>query len=134
MCDLAKENQMAFSAARPMTIGAVAATLLGAAVAVTPVANAAGPCSASSAANVASGVLGAMGGYLDAHPDADAVLTAAANQSAGAARNSLTGYFAMHPQQLIDLKGIADPLINLKRQCNITMSAGQLATLIQSFG
>jgi heme-binding protein len=125
---------MAFSAARVMPVSAVVATLLGAAVTVTPVANAAGPCSASSTANVASGVLGAMGGYLDAHPDADAVLTDAANQDAGAAKNSLTGYFATHPQQLIDLRGIADPLINLKRQCNIAMNAGQLATLIESFG
>lgn len=125
---------MAFSAARPMTIGAVAATLLGTALAVTPVANAGEPCSASTGANIASGVLGAMGGYLDAHPDADKVITAAGNQSAGAAKNSLTGYFAMHPQQMMDLKGIADPLLNFKRQCNITMSAGQLATLIQSFG
>jgi hemophore-related protein len=117
-----------------MTIGAVAATLLGTALVISPVANAGGPCSASAGANIASGVLGAMGGYLDAHPDADKVITAAGNQSAGAAKNSLTGYFAMHPQQMMDLKGIADPLLNFKRQCNITMSAGQLATLIQSFG
>jgi hemophore-related protein len=125
---------MAFSAARPMTIGAVAATLLGTAVAVTPVANAGEPCSASTGANIASGVLGAMGGYLDAHPDADKVVTAAGNQGPGAAKNSLTTYFAMHPQQMMDLKGIADPLLNFKRQCNISMTAGQLATLIQSFG
>ena len=125
---------MAFSTARSMTIGAVTATLLGAAVAGIPVASAGGPCSASSAANIASGVLSAMGGYLDGHPDADAVITAAANQPAPVAKNSLTGYFVTHPQQLLDLKGIADPLIKLKQQCNISMSAGQLATLIQSFG
>lgn len=125
---------MAFSAARPMTVGAVAATLLGTAMAVTPVASAGEPCSASTGANIASGVLAGLGGYLDAHPDADKVITAAGNQSAGAAKNSLTGYFAMHPQQMMEMKGIADPLLNFKRQCNITMSAGQLATLIQSFG
>lgn len=125
---------MAFSAARPMALGTLTAALIGSAVAATPVANAGGPCSASTAANVASGVLGSMGGYLDGHPDADGVITAAADQPAGVAKNSLTAYFATHPQQMLDLKGIADPLINLKRQCNITMTAGQLATLIQSFG
>lgn len=125
---------MAFSAARPMTVGAVAATLLGTALAVTPVAHAGDPCSASTGANIASGVLGALGGYLDAHPDADKVITAAGNQGPGAAKNSLTGYFATHPQQMMEMKGIADPLLNFKRQCNISMTAGQLATLIQSFG
>jgi len=117
-----------------MIIGAASAALIGAAVAATPVANAGEPCSASTGANIASGVLGAVGGYLDAHPDTDKVITNAGNQSAGAAKNSLTAYFATHPQQMLDLKGIADPLINFKRQCNINMSAGQLATLIQSFG
>ncbi|MGB8404282.1 MAG: hemophore-related protein [Mycobacterium sp.] len=125
---------MAFSAARPVALGALTAALIGSAVAATPVANAGAPCAASTAANIASGVLGAMGGYLDGHPDADAVVTAAGNQNAGQAKSSLTTYFATHPQQMLDLKGIADPLINFKRQCNITMNAGQLAALIQSFG
>ena len=125
---------MALSAARPMIIGAASAALIGSAVAATPVANAGEPCSASTAANISSGVLAGIGGYLDGHPDADRVITAAGNQSAGQAKNSLTAYFATHPQQMLDLKGIADPLINFKRQCNITMSAGQLANLIQSFG
>lgn len=125
---------MAFSTARVLTVGALTSTLLGAAVAATPVASAGGPCSASAGANIASGVLGAMGGYLDAHPDADNVVTAAGNQPPGVSKNSLTAYFATHPQQMMDLKGIADPLLNFKRQCNISLTAGQLATLVQSFG
>lgn len=125
---------MALSAARPMIIGAASAALIGAAVAATPVANAGEPCSASTGANIASGVLGAVAGYLDAHPDADRVITAAGTQPTGAAKNSLTTFFATHPQQMLELKGLTDPLANFKRQCNINMTPGQLANLIQSFG
>ncbi|MGH3638871.1 MAG: hemophore-related protein, partial [Mycobacterium sp.] len=64
------------------TVATFGACAVGAVIAGTvalPAANAA-PCKASGFASTASGVLAAAGGYLDAHPGADDVLTAAANQ------------------------------------------------------
>src|SRR6202000_2995337 len=50
-------------------------------VTVAPTAGAApDPCSASGLAATSSGVLNAASGYLDGHPDANTVLTAAVNQ------------------------------------------------------
>jgi heme-binding protein len=112
--------------------GALAAAALGAAVAGTgavPKASAAPPCTASGLSTTASGVLSAAGSYLDAHPGANDVLTAAGTQSADDARSSVRGYFIGHPGEFLDLQGIARPLTDLKNQCGINVSPGQLASL-----
>lgn len=86
------------ASARRRVVGVLAAAAVGAFVAgtvATPVATAA-PCSASGLATTASGVLGEAGGYLDAHPGANDVLTAAANQPADQARSNVRGYFTAH--------------------------------------
>jgi heme-binding protein len=113
--------------------GAVAACLVGAlaaAVTAAPMAEAApAPCTASGLATTASAVLSSAGGYLDSHPDANDVLTAAATQSPADARSSVRGYFLSHPGEFLDLQNIARPLTDLRNQCNTSVSPAQLATL-----
>ena len=113
--------------------GVVAIGLLSAltAVASTPVRAGAqpSPCTASALANTASGVLGAAGGYLDSHPGANDVLTAAVSQSQADARSSVRGYFSAHPNELLDLNNIVQPLRDLRKQCNVSMSLTELAQL-----
>jgi heme-binding protein len=103
----------------------------GAAAATTPPTAGAqpSPCTASGLANTASGVLSAAAGYLDSHPGANDVLTAAASQSQADARSSVRGYFSAHPNELLDLNNIAQPLRDLRKQCNVSMSLPELATL-----
>ena len=113
--------------------GAVATCIVGtlaAAVTASPTAEAApANCTASGLANTASSVLGSAGGYLDSHPGANDVLTAAVSQSQADARSSVRGYFAAHPNELFDLNNIAQPLRDLRKQCNVSMSLPELATL-----
>jgi heme-binding protein len=90
------------------------------------------PCSASGLAATSSGVLNAASGYLDGHPDANNVLTAAVSQSPAAAKSSVRGYFLGHPGEALDLKNIAQPLINLRGQCNTSVTPDQLAALFDA--
>lgn len=90
------------------------------------------PCSASGVAATASGVLNSASGYLDGHPDANNVLTAAVNQSPEDARSSVRGYFISHPGEALDLKGIAQPLLDLRGRCNASVSPDQLAALFDA--
>jgi len=110
-----------------LVLGGLAASLIAA-----PAAAAAEPCSASNLATVASGVLNQAGGYLDTHPGANDVLTAAGNQSTADAENAVRGYFLGHPGEFLDLQNIARPLIDLRHQCGVAVSPGQLAALIDA--
>jgi heme-binding protein len=102
-------------------------------VIIAPTATAApDPCSAGGVAATASGVLNSASGYLDAHPDANNVLTTAVNQPPADAKSSIRGYFIGHPGQALDLKNIAQPLLNLKGQCNASVSPDQLAALFDA--
>ncbi len=99
---------------------------------VAPTAGAADPCSASGVAATASGVLNSASGYLDAHPDANNLLTSAVNQPPAEAKSTIRGYFIGHPGEALDLKNIAQPLLNLKGQCPNAVSPDQLAALVDS--
>jgi heme-binding protein len=102
-------------------------------VIVAPIAGAApDPCSASGVAATASGVLNSASGYLDGHPDANNVLTTAVNQPPADAKSSLRGYFLSHPGEALELKGIAQPLLDLKGRCNTAVSPDQLAALFDA--
>ncbi|MGH3561205.1 MAG: hemophore-related protein, partial [Mycobacterium sp.] len=111
---------------RRIVVGAVAVSVFGAmagSAGTQPTAAAApASCTASGLANTASGVLNAAGGYLNDHPDANNVLTAAANQSPEDARSSVRGYFTAHPNEFLDLQNIAQPLSNLRNQCGVSVS------------
>jgi heme-binding protein len=103
--------------------GAVIAGTVGAPTA------AAAPCTASGLSTTASGVLSDAGAYLDAHPGANDVLTAAGTLPAEEARSSVRGYFIAHPGEFLDLQAIARPLSDMRSQCGVSVSPGQLALL-----
>jgi heme-binding protein len=90
------------------------------------------PCSASGVAATASGVLNSASGYLDGHPDVNQVLTSAVNQSPADAKASVRGYFVGHVGEALELKGIAQPLLDLKSRCNTSVSPDQLAALFDA--
>ncbi|HEY1843224.1 MAG TPA: heme-binding protein [Mycobacterium sp.] len=90
------------------------------------------PCSASGVAATASGVLNSASGYLDGHPDANNVLTAAVNQAPADAKSSVRGYFLGHPGEALELKNIAQPLLDLRGRCNTSVSPDQLAALFDA--
>jgi hemophore-related protein len=114
-----------------IAFGALVSCALGAATVAAMPAAAAAPCSASGLATTASGVLSAAGGYLANHPGADDVLTAAASQPADEARSSVRSYFVGHLGELNDLQNIAAPLRDLRNQCGVAISPGQLALLFE---
>ena len=121
---------------RRRVAGAFAACALTAAAAATiaaPTAGAADQCSASGLATTASGVLSSAGTYLAAHPDANDVLTAAGSQPRDEAKSNVQGYFLSHPGEFLDLKGIAQPLTDLRNECGVAVTPGQLAALVESF-
>jgi heme-binding protein len=117
-------------------VGAVVLCVVGAVATVATTSSTAGaapaPCTASGLAATASGVLSAAGGYLDSHPDANDVLTAAVSQSPAEARSSVRGYFVAHPNEFLDLQNIARPLTDLRSQCNTSVSPAQLAALFDA--
>lgn len=118
---------------QPRIIGAVAACALGvsAAIITAPTATAA-DCTASGLSTVAGGVLAEAGGYLAVHPGANNVLTAAATEPPDVARNNVRGYFTANPGEFLDLRRIAAPVQDLRNQCGIAVSPGQLATLFDT--
>ena len=91
------------------------------------------PCTAAGLANTLSGVTGAAGQYLDANPDVNDAITGAGSESPEEAQANLRAYFASHPQQYSDLRGIAQPLIALRNSCPQNVSGAQLAALLQAF-
>lgn len=112
--------------------GLAAVCVAGLAAVAVPTATAA-PCTASGLSTTASGVLASAGTYLAAHPGADAVLTQAGSQPTDEAKANVQSYFMAHPGEFLDLKGIAAPLTDLRGQCGVAVSPGQLAALVESF-
>jgi len=113
--------------------GAFTACMLGGVAAATIALPTAGaqpaPCTASGFATTASGVLNAAGGYLNTHPGANDVLTQAATQPAGTAESNVRAYFTAHPNEYLDLRNIARPLIDQRNQCGFNVAPNQLSLL-----
>ena len=105
---------------------------LAAATIAAPTANAAPPCTASGLANTASGVLAEAGGFLEAHPGANDVLTTAATQPPEDAKAAVRGYFMANPGEFLELRRIAGPLKDMRNQCGIAISPTQFATLFEA--
>jgi heme-binding protein len=127
------EMNTSATAVRRGLYGAFATCALGGVVAATivmPTAAAQPNCTASGFSHTASGVLAAAGAWLDRHPDANNVLTAAGMQGAGA-EQSVRDYFVARPQEYQELRGIAAPLIDLQRGCNTAIQPMQIAALYQ---
>ncbi|HZQ31088.1 MAG TPA: heme-binding protein [Mycobacterium sp.] len=122
---------------RRRAVGACAGSLLGglaAAIVASPTAAAApDQCTASGVAGTVSSVTGSARQYLDSHPDANQVVTAAFNQPRPEAEANLRGYFTAHPQEYYDLRGILAPLGDTQRQCNVTVLPPELASAYSQF-
>jgi hemophore-related protein len=122
------------AAVRRGLVGAFAACAFGGVAAATiaiPSAAAQPECTASSFSHTASDVLATAGAWLDAHPDANNVLTAAGMQGAGA-EQSVRDYFIARPQEYQELRGIASPIIDLQRNCGAAIQPMQIAALYQA--
>ena len=90
-------------------------------------------CEAGSLANTASTATGSAHAYLDAHPDANQAVTAAAGQPRDQAAANLRGYFTAHLQEYYDLRGILAPIGDAQRQCNVTVLPPDLASAYSEF-
>ena len=99
---------------RAIAGGAVAAMLLGSC----PAALADPPnCTAADRAQVLAGVSSATGGYLFAHPDVNAFFSGLAGQPRDAIRNQLRSYLDANPGVRNDLRGIRQPMIDMRNRC-----------------
>jgi heme-binding protein len=110
--------------------GALAAGAVGLLTAVTvalPTATAQPQCTASELSSTLGSVAAQTGQYLAGHPDADQAVTSAG--SAPDAENAIRTYFVAHPQQWAELQGIARPLANLRKQCQVQVAPAQIARL-----
>lgn len=84
-------------------------------------------CTAASLSE-ALGTVGAQTGvYLNAHPDADAAISAAG--AAADPPKAIQDYFLGHQDQWHDLQAIAQPLRMLKNSCQVDVAPSQIAQL-----
>jgi heme-binding protein len=126
--------RMSATAVRRGLFGAITTCALGGVAAATIAIPTAGAqpaqpgCSASDFSRTASGVLASASGWLDTHPGANDVLSAAGMQGAGA-ETSVRDYFVAHPQEYQELRGIAAPLIDMQRGCGPAIQPMQIAAL-----
>lgn len=119
------------TAVRRGLLGAFATCAVAAVTVAIPTAGAQPDCTASGFSHTASGVLAAAGAWLDTHPDANNVLTAAGMQGGGA-EQSVRDYFTGRPQEFQELRSIAAPLIDLQHGCNAAIQPMQIAALYQA--
>jgi heme-binding protein len=98
-----------------------------------PSAAAAPDCSPDGVSATVSSVTGSARQYLDAHPGANQVVTAAYGQPHDQAAASLRGYFTAHPQEYYDLHGILAPIGDTERQCNVAALPPNLESAYHEF-
>jgi hemophore-related protein len=98
-----------------------------------PSAWAAPDCSAAGVSNTVSSVTGSATQYLNNHPGANAVVTAAKNEPRPQAATDLRGYFTEHPQEYVELRGILAPIGDTQRQCNTTVLSPDLQSAYDEF-
>ena len=104
----------------------IAVPILGAALLAAPTASAQPGCTASTLSSTLGGVASATGAWLDAHPEANDVITAAGPSGN---EDSIRTYFVEHQDQWAELQGIAAPLRSLRAQCNVDVAPAQVARL-----
>jgi hemophore-related protein len=117
-------------------IGPLAAGLLGALTTATmaaPTASAAADCSPDALNATVSSTTGSARAYLSAHPDANAVVSAAAVQPRPEASANVRAYFTAHPQEYFELRGILAPIGDAQNQCNVTLLSPDLASAYTEF-
>ena len=116
---------------------AVSATLLGGVAAglIAAPSAAAAPqgCSAADVAGTASTTMSAARSYLNDHPSANQVVTAAFNAPRGQAETDLRNYFTANPSEYYDLKGILAPIGDKQRECNTAVLPANLQSAYDTF-
>ena len=98
--------------ARQGVVGFSAGCVLAGAVAAlvaAPTASAAPDCSPSGVANTVSSATGSAQGYLNNHPGANQVVTAAYSQPQPVAASNLRSYFTANPTEYYELRGHSWP-------------------------
>ena len=122
--------------ARPGIVGFSAGCVLAGAVAAmiaAPAASAAPDCSPSGVANIVSSVTGSALDYLNNHPGANQVVTAAYSQPQSVAAGNLRSYFTANPTEYYELRGILAPIGDTQRQCNVAVLPAGLASAYDQF-
>ncbi|WP_421839986.1 heme-binding protein [Mycobacterium sp.] len=74
-------------------------------------------CTAADVAGVSAGVAAATSVYLFTHPEVNDYFTSLKGQSRGDMRDQLQQYMDSHPQVHAELRGIRQPLTDLKNRC-----------------
>jgi hemophore-related protein len=106
---------------------------LAATVIAAPAASAAPDCSPGGVANTVSSVTGSASQYLNNHPGANAVVSAARSEPRPQAASDLRSYFTAHPQEYYDLRGILAPIGDTQRQCNTSVLSPDLESAYNEF-
>ena len=123
--------------ARRNVTGALVGSLLGGVAAATIAAPsaAAAPqgCSVGEVADTVSATWGSARQYLNSHPGANQVVTAAFNKPRPQAESDVRSYFTSNPGEYYDLKGILAPIGDKQRQCDVTVLPPELASAYDMF-
>jgi heme-binding protein len=118
-------------------VAGVCAGLLGglaaAAIAAPTAAAAPEQCSAGDVASTVSSVWGSARQYLNNHPGANQVVTAALSQPRPQAEADVRSYFTANPQEYYELRGILAPIGEKQRQCNVTVLPPDVASAYDQF-
>ncbi|QZY46510.1 heme-binding protein [Mycolicibacterium austroafricanum] len=77
-------------------------------------------CTAADFSGVASGVSAASSAYLFTHPDVNTFLTGLHGMPHEQIRTEVANYLEMHPQVNAELRGIRQPLADIKHRCGFT--------------
>lgn len=105
---------------RPAIAGVLgAAAVAGAMLCGAPTAVADPPnCTAADLAGVAAGVSAATSAYLFSHPDVNAFMTGLKGQPRDQIRAQVEQYMQANPQVGADIRGIRQPLADLRSRCD----------------
>jgi len=113
--------------------GAVVAVMaVMAAMAVPPATAATDPCAASEIARTIGWVATGTASYLDAHPETNLALTAAAQQPGPQGIAAVKTYFDANPQASKDLQSLEQPLQTLSGRCKLPLTLPQVLQLLQA--
>src|SRR5262249_11365627 len=85
-------------------------------------------CTAADVAGVAAGVATALSTYLFTHPDVNGFYTGLQDQPKDQIQDDVQNYFNANPQEQADLKGIRQPMTDIRQRCQWTPLLGQGAT------
>lgn len=110
-----------------------AATGLALAVLCAPVAAAAPDCSQAGIDATSDRVMQQAQAYMNAHPEGNKMLMAAALQPKQQAAATISAYATANPQEYADFKSILAPLASLQSQCGVQVVPAQYQWAFDQF-